>query len=255
MAYNAGVPTPFYHLSVAGELLQHPNLPEPVQTFLQEYRCDFFLGKTAPDVQTVSGQTRPETHFFNVPLSSKTPAWEKMFDRFPQLAQADSLPPSQRAFIAGYICHLQADVTWVWDIFLPNFGLDLLWGSFKHRLFLHNVLRAYLDEQILADLQDGIGTCMQGVQPNGWLPFVRDQDLVKWRDLLAGQLRPGAQIQTVEVFAKRQGVSPEEFSAYLRSEERLESELFSHVTRQELVEYRQTLVEDNINLLKAYFAR
>lgn len=214
----------------------------------------FFFGKTAPDVQVISGQPRPETHFFNVPFLGKTPAWEKMLAEYPQLTQPNLLPPAQRAFIAGYLCHLQADVAWIREIFLPNFGLEARWGDFKHRLLLHNVLRAYLDAGILAALPAGIGKCLQGVRPQGWLPFIFDEHLVEWRDYLAGQLRPGAEVQTIEVFAQRQGVPPDTFAAYLGSEARLDSDLFSRVSRQELVEYRDTLVEENISLLKTYFS-
>ena len=74
------MPTPFYHLSLAQELLTHPSLPEPINQFLRMRRCEFMFGNTAPDVQVVSGQARQETHFFNLPiLAGDRPAWEQDF--------------------------------------------------------------------------------------------------------------------------------------------------------------------------------
>ena len=59
---------------------------------------------------------------------------------------------AQAAFLAGYICHLQADWLWVNQIFEPIFGHSCTWGDHPQRLYIHNVLRAYLDRLILAEL-------------------------------------------------------------------------------------------------------
>jgi hypothetical protein len=88
--------------------------------------------------------------------------------------------------------------------------------------------------------------------PDRWLPFVDDYYLVQWRDLLAGQLCEGCQANTVEVFAARQGVSPQDYYDLLQSEERLELEIFSRLPRPGLVEYRQNLLMDNVLLLANY---
>lgn len=252
MAYNPDVPTPFYHLSVAYEIGEHPALPVGIKDFLAENWSAFLFGKTAPDVQVVSRQSRQATHFYTVPPEGKTPAWERMFSTHPTLACPGRLPPAQAAFIAGYICHLEADEAWLWDIFLPIFGPDATWETFRQRVYLHNVMRAYLDRRVLAHLPDGIGERMQAAQPHAWLPFVEDAYLVQWRDLVAGQLQPGAKIQTVEVFAGRQGVNVEDFYKLLNSEERMDAEIFQRLPRTQLMVYRQNLVLANIALLKAY---
>ncbi len=246
------VPTPFYHLSIAQELLHHPDLPPQISAFLQQNQCAFALGKTAPDVQTITGDKRENTHFFRVPPLTKKPAWQVLFSRYPQLAVAADLGAEYAAFMAGYICHLQADQLWIKMIFLPYFGLKVNWQGFETRLFRHNVLRTYIDERIIQDLPDETGDCLQQVQPHSWLPFASDESLRRWRDLLAEQLQPEGNSRTAEVFAERMHVPLDDLLAVIRSEARMEEEVFSHLPRQLLVEYRHKLIQDNLELLASY---
>jgi hypothetical protein len=125
-------------------------------------------------------------------------------------------------------------------------------GAFPKRLYLHNVLRSYLDLEILPDISNGITTNLKNTTPQGWLPFVQDFHLNTWRDFLTQQLEPGASVKTVEVFAARQGVSPEKYYQLLGSEDRMEAELFAHLPREQLLLYRQSLIDANVKLIRAY---
>ena len=248
------MPTPFYHLSVAEEILASPGLDPGVSDFLHTHTAAFLLGKTAPDVQSLSGQPRLETHFYRVPLTSKAMPWERMFSRFPQIGDPARLDPAQAAFLSGYICHLQADVIWITDLFVPYF-LPRVTKNYRREVgYLHNVLRAYLDEQIVPDLQEGIGACLDSVDPAGWLPFVEDRWMQEWQNFLAEQLMPGAEIKTVEVFAARSDVAVDNFHALLHDEARMEEEVFTFVPREVLIEYRNKLVSANLNLLSEFLA-
>ncbi len=247
------MPTPFYHLSVAEELLNQVALPASMQQFLLQYRGAFLLGNTAPDVQVISGQPREATHFFNLPIRKGDQlAWVQCLLDYPSLASYQELPPVRAAFMTGYLCHLQADWLWVKEIFAPIFGLYTRWGTFPQRLYLHNVLRAYLDREIIPALGNGTNAHLQATRPDQWLPFVEDVFLWQWRDFLSAQLHPGAQTLTVEVFARRQGVAPQEFQGLLDSEERMEKEIFHHIARSNLEFYRQKLVEANLELIRSY---
>jgi len=213
------------------------------------------FGNTAPDVQVVSGQARQETHFFNLPiLAGDRPAWAGIFVEFPQLAVFGVLPSTQVAFLAGYVCHLQADWLWVNDIFAPFFGPRCSWATFRQRLYYHNVLRAYLDTHILPELPKGMDACLSQVEPKSWLPFVADHHLVEWRDLLSPQLQAGGNIQTVEVFSSRQGISPPEYYALLASESRMQQEIFNHFPLELVNLYRQKVLKENIHLLSDIMA-
>jgi hypothetical protein len=249
------MPTPFYHLSLAEELINHSELPEPVSQFLQARRCEFLFGNTAPDVQVISGQPRFMTHFFNLPIQEDDlPAWEVILAEYPKLAFTKELPISHSAFLAGYLCHLQADWLWVKSIFAPIFGPRCSWGTFRQRLYYHNVMRAYLDLQILPELPADMSACLGQVRAKDWLPFVQDHYLGEWCNLLYSQLKPGAAIRTVEVFSSRQGISAPEYYALLASEERMQREIFTHLPIGLIEDYRQQVLDENIHLLSDYLA-
>src|SRR4030042_6881102 len=253
--YNFRVPTPFYHLSLADQLLKHPHLPEKIGHFLQNSLCGFLFGNPAPDVQVIAGQPRQETHFFNLPIQTGDPlAWELILSYHPNLAVAEQLPPLQVAFLAGYLCHLQADWLWVKDIFAPIFGPHCSWGTFRQRLYYHNVLRAYLDLQILPKLHPGLDECLDQVEPEGWLPFVQDRYLVAWRALFSPQLWQGAEFQTVEYFSSRQGIAAPEYYALLASAERMQQEVFEHLPLQLVHAFNQRVLAANAHLLSDYLA-
>lgn len=248
------MPTPFYHLSIAEELLATADLDPQVSGFLHTHKAAFMLGKTAPDVQSLSGQPRFDTHFYRVPLSSAAQPWERMFSRFPQIGDPSRLDPAHAAFISGFICHLQADIIWITDLFVPYFLPRVTKGYRKQVGYLHNVLRAYLDERIVPDLQADTGACLDSVDPSGWLPFVEDRWMTAWQHFLAGQLMPGAKIKTVEVFAARSDVAVDDFLALLHDEGRMAEEVFAFVPREVLIEYRHKLVAANRQLLSEFLA-
>ncbi len=230
-------------------------MPAAVSQFLRTYRGEFLFGSTAPDVQVVSGQPREVTHFFDLPIQAgDPPAWDCFLTTYPDLAVCSGLPASQTAFLAGYLCHLQADWLWVKGIFAPVFGPRCSWGTFHQRLYYHNVLRAYLDLQILPGLPMDVGTCLGRALPDDWLPFVEDHYLAAWRDLLSEQLVPGAAIQTVEVFSSRQGISAPEYYALLASEERMNIEVFEHLPLELVERYNKQVLAANIQLLSDYLA-
>lgn len=235
------------------ELLQHPSLAQSARRVLEEQKGEFLFGNTAPDVQVVSGQAREATHFFELPIHPlDQPAWLRLQQLYPESGLAANMPPSRRAFMAGYICHLQADWYWVLEIFMPVFGLRSKWETFGKRLYLHNVLRSYLDREFLPGLKNGATASLAHIQPAYWLPFVEDRYLVEWRDFLAGQLLPGASVQTVEVFAARQGISPDEYYRMLDSQEAMDREIFSRLPHNSLDLYRSQLVLQNIQFLNVY---
>lgn len=175
-----------------------------------------------------------------------------MILEYPGLNQPANLTPSRAAFIAGYLIHLQADWIWVLDIFQPVFGPHQTWGTFSKRLYLHNVLRAYLDEKVILALPLDVVVILRPTRPHQWLPFVEDAFLIKWRDYLCDQLQQGDRSETVEVFASRHGINPAAFHSMINSEERMERDIFVHLTRQQLNDYRDRLVTQNIEFLQDY---
>jgi len=65
--FKTDMPTPFYHLFIVKELLSRQILPVDIQQLLEEHLEVFSMGCVAPDVQTLSGQSRYDTHFIKLP--------------------------------------------------------------------------------------------------------------------------------------------------------------------------------------------
>lgn len=247
------MPTPFYHLSIAQDLSEHPDLDPRLRSFLADNLGAFLLGNTAPDVQVISGQDRSATHFFSVPIppNSQVP-WKQMVAEYSLEIRPEKNKPLKAAFTAGYLCHLQADWIWVKDIFEPVFGPRQSWETFNRRLYLHNVLRSYLDEKVIASLPPAVVDALQKTIPQSWLPFIQIEFLVKWREYISDQLQSGEKTRTIEVFASRHGIDPAAFQEMISSEERMDAEVFARISRQQLDDYRVGLLSRNISLLEDY---
>lgn len=240
------MPTPFYHLRLARQLL--PASPPLIQT----HAAEFYLGNIAPDAQNISGQTREATHFFDVPMKDSTPASQALFRLHPGLADSAQLPPAQAAFLTGYLCHLALDQQWIADIFDPIFGLDADWSNFRHRLFIHNVLRVYLDHLDWPFLRDGVGETLCRAQPDRWLPFLADPALRGWRDFVAHQLADGAEAQTIAVFAQRMSLPPAEFETLLQSPPAMQTQIFDRIPLAALDDFRARGLDLSREVIKEY---
>lgn len=240
------------HLALAEEILRGDALPPTIRRLLTQQRGPFLLGHTAPDVQTVSGQARDETHFYSIPRTSDRPAYETLFAAHPVLARAESLPPAQAAFVAGYIGHLLLDELWLDDIFQRYFLQD--WSTLRERLFLHNVLRTWMDRQDQQRLNGTVTTALRKAEPRGWLSFVSDKHLRAWRDWLVEQLGPRHSVQTAKVFAQRMGVSVAKMEAMLRSPQQMEEHVFRHIPRSALQSFHETGYARSVALITQYLA-
>ena len=244
------MPTPIQHLATAEEILQREDLPPVARRLLAQQRGPFLLGNTAPDVQTISGQQRSETHFYSLSDVSDHPAYETLFAVHPALARTHMLSPDRVAFYAGYIAHLLLDQLWLERIFRRHFWAG--WGDRRERLFLHNVLRTWMDRQDRARLDGSVTTALYGVNPCGWLPFVRDEHLLAWRDWLVDQLGPGSAVRTAEVFAQRMGTPVADIEAMLRSPQRMKERVFVRIPPSVLVSFRDVGYEQGVEMIGQY---
>ena len=246
------MPTPIMHLVLAEEILHSDDLPLAARRLLIRQRGPFLLGNTAPDVQTISGQPRKETHFCTVPRTTDRPTCEALFAAHPHLAHAESLPPAQAAFIAGYLAHLALDEVWLAAVYERHFLGD--WGSRREQLFLHNVLRIWMDARDQQRLNGSVSVALCKAMPQDWLPFVGDEHLRTLRDWLVGQLGPGGRVQTAEVFARRMDVPVAEMEAVLRSPRQMEERIFGRISRAELESFRDTGYARSIASINRYLA-
>lgn len=247
------MPTPVNHLVMAQEIRKDERLTGSVRRALEVDWGPFLLGNAAPDAQTVSHQPRRETHFYDIPPSDETTAHRAFLAAHPELARPEALAPDHAAFIAGYLAHLVADEAWWRQVFNPCFGIDAEWGEWRERIFLHNVLRTHLDRVDQSRLNGSVVGALEQAEPHHWLPFVTDDVLVSWRDLIVAQLLPGEHVRTAEVFAERMHVSPAQVEEALDSPDQM-ARIFGHASRADLARYRSGVLRRSVELINAYLA-
>jgi len=244
------MPTPATHLALAQEMLRRNDLSPAARRLLKDQQGPFLLGHTAPDVKTVSGQERETSHFYTIPRTSDRPAYQALFDAHPELACADRLSTSQATFVAGYIAHLSLDELWLDEVFRRYFLQD--WGPLRDRLFLHNVLRTWLDAQDRASLEETAVQELRQAELDHWLPFIEDEHLRTWRDWLIEQLAPGQTMETAAVFAERLGVQTADIEAVVQSPGQMEKRVFGHFPRYALHFFREQGYKDSVRIVDWY---
>ena len=247
------MPTPATHLVSAQVMLDAGDLSASARRLVSQEPGAFMLGHTAPDVKTITGERREVSHFYTVPRASRRSACQVLLDSYPALRDVEVLSTPQAAFVAGYLAHLLMDELWLVDVFQPFFLRD--WGAPAERMFLHNVLRTWIDQRDQRKLNGVVSQVLRTAEPDGWLPFVEDHHLRRWRDWLADQLAPGSTMETAEVLAPRVGATPEEMNAVARSPEQMESRVFSRFPRYALRAFRSKSQTITTRLINWYVSR
>ena len=89
------MPTPFYHIVIAEEILEDSRLNTPVQDLLADFFSAFLFGNVAPDVQAVASYTREDTHFFSIDNVGNNVAYKAMLSKHKELSNTRLLPSLQ----------------------------------------------------------------------------------------------------------------------------------------------------------------
>jgi hypothetical protein len=197
-------------------MLEPRELPAGCVARLRAHLGAYYLGNTAGDVQTVTGQPRIETHHYRLKhlRDAAFDAVAAMLTAYPQLADPYALDPAHAAFLSGYWLHLIWDEVWAREVFMPLYYDAPRWPDWQTRVLHHNALRVILDQRAQAALRDRpeIVTQMREARPTGWLPFAPDAALRRWRDWLTAQLADPEEVETQRVFAARMEVSEAQFA-------------------------------------------
>lgn len=202
------VPTPFQHLVYAHRVYRHPSMPVDVRRVLEPAYGAYLLGATAADIQSITGQSRVETHFYRLTDLGQRAAVDTLFTTYPAWRDPARLDPAHAAFVTGYLVHLIWDELWAEDIFIPFYRDAEQWPDRLSYFLHHNALRVLLDREaykLICSMGDWADD-LRRVTFQGWLPFAPDWALERWRIWLVEQLENVAQVQTAEVFAARMHV-------------------------------------------------
>ena len=227
------MPTPFTHLRIAQDLLGDERLAPIYRELLRRQTPAFQLGGIVADARVASGVGREVTHFYAYgrPISERP--WRLMLREFGSLSQPRD--EAHLAFLAGYVAHLATDEAWALKMVRPQFW-ERDWLGVERRdkfLALHLILTV-MDERDEVELAPWQAASLKRSEPDGWLPFMSDDILRGWRDLVARQIVPGGESETLAIFGRRLKRDPAEIRAVLDDPARMERTLWRHVPREEL---------------------
>jgi hypothetical protein len=221
------MPTPFTHLYTIQTLLTDPAVPPPYRAALQAERGAFLLGSVVPDARVDAPDPRAATHFYNYHDGIQHEPWQRMLEQNPTLHTPSSA--AHRAFIAGYIAHIAMDTVWSRDMMLPHFA-NGDWGKdIKWRFFVLHLILIDMDERDLNRLPSDIAAVMRPTLPERWLPFMPDDVIVGWRDMIDAQIRPDGETKTFEIFGERVGKTPEALRATWEDSAFMAQEVWAHI--------------------------
>jgi len=247
------MPTPFMHLHIAEMIREQAGENGRFSSILSASWPAFYLGSVAADCQELAGVSREATHFYSIPPKAGNQAYPRMLAEYPQLADSKSLLPEQAMFVAAYSVHLMYDLIWFRDVLIPYFVNAKQWAAaFEERLMVHQIVLTYLDKLAYDALPETAVTTLSSAKPNHWLPFISDEVLCQWQDLLVPQLEPAGELETINVYAERLNITPAEFAANLDSSEWMDTHVFQYIPVGGIQAKMETAVTDSITLICNY---
>lgn len=240
------------HLQMAERIRASERLEPDIRDLILENYSAFYLGNVSPDYQAICDIPREETHFYKLPPELDNQGYDRMLARHPDLANAVRLAPNKAVFIAGYSIHLRLDLRWYHEVLIPYFLTGDGWDDHRQRFIIHNTLLTYLDMLAVETLPENAAEILSGAVPDYDLTFARDSNLAVWRDMLVDQLQPGAMLRTVEIYAERLRMSPEEFAANLEEPAWMDEHVFAKVPVEKVQDMLTDAVNESIDIISDY---
>jgi hypothetical protein len=225
------MPTPFSHLAVAEQLLVDEAVSPDQRAFIEAERSAFLLGNIAADARVSSGLRREQTHFYAYGQPIEGRLWRLMLQQHPTLNEPMS--DAQRVFLAGYVAHLTMDEIWTLEMVRPEFR-EREWRTPEHRFLMLHLILSFMDDRDYRVLSDWQRETLAAAGPNGWTPFMTDDDLRGWRDFIAEQFPPDGSSQTLDIFAQRVKVPAETLHDLLHSPDELNAALWQYIPLEKL---------------------
>ncbi len=226
------------HMVAAQRLINDPEFPQA--DFVQAHWGEFLLGCISPDAHHRGKLTREDTHFFAYHPKVEPHAVPAMLAAHPNLTNGAVSNEAQRAFVAGYLSHLEMDEVWCEDMLFPEF-VQAKWPSRETSHFMLHVLLGWMDARDYLQLGASHQSALAGASPNHWLAFFPDDALTAWRDVVANQISPVGTSQTVEILGKRIPQGIDGLATILQSPQRLDTELWVQLTPDKMAAVEQTM--------------
>jgi hypothetical protein len=216
------------HLRAAHQFLNDTDIPQNLRNDLARgpHLGAFLLGNVAPDARVSGGMSRGQTHFFEYAAKIEPNAGDAMLAAHPSLKSAEG---EQRMFVAGYLAHIAMDVVWAEVMLYPYFYQRDDWADDITRYNMLHVLLCHLDTRDFRQWDANFPDALTAAQPDNWLPFLPDDDLAQWRDLVANQICVSCESRTLEVLGKRVKIGVEGLRRILDDPAKMQSEIWNYV--------------------------
>jgi hypothetical protein len=120
------------------------------------------------------------------------------------------------------------------------------------RFLMLHILLITLDERDLARLDASLMECLRDVPVHRWLPFLSDEVLREWGNLIYRQIMPGGESETLAVYGVRVGKTTEQLRAILDSPEQMQRDLWAHVTPEKTAEVEAHMLDHARTQMIAY---
>lgn len=238
------------HMAVAHRLREDEHVTGAAREQIGAHWGAFLLGNIAADARVSSGLQRRDTHFFDYQPVLKPSPHTVMLAAHPELRVSAVNSPAQAVFVAGYCAHLAMDEVWCTDVLYPLFD-D--WGSPRQRFEMLHMLLGALDERDYLALPRSDFDPLFRSQPDNWLPFMSDADLVGWRNVIAEQIAPGASSRTFEIFSARIQRTASDLADFIHDAEQMQRGLWANVPRQAIEQIEAKMYTHARHVMVDYF--
>jgi len=210
-------------------LIDDTAVPQAYHDLIMAHLPAFQLGSIVADARVASGLGRETTHFYSYNHPIVEHPWRVMLDEHPSLKQPHD--EAHLSFLAGYVAHLATDESWALKMVRPYFGREWQGVERHEKFFALHLILTYMDERDEAGLESWQAEKLMTCVPDHWLPFMSDDTLCAWRDLVAEQITPDGDSQTLPIFGKRLGLDINFIRQTLDDPDEMHRRLWQHIPK------------------------
>ncbi|MEX2236584.1 MAG: zinc dependent phospholipase C family protein [Dehalococcoidia bacterium] len=225
--------------------------------------CDeqggYLLGSTAPDIRVLTRWDRQLTHFFDIFNFDDQHGVEGLFDAHPQVAKASLLNAESRAFMAGYLTHLEADEAWINLVYRPYFGVGSDLEGDNRANVLDRVLQYELERRVREDqgFMESCATALSKAALDIEVGFLERETLERWREVNLDVVARPPDWDRFRHIASRHlrdaGIETmEAIDAFMTTIPDLLTETHTHVTQQKVDEFMDLARERSLASVREY---
>lgn len=228
--------------------------------FVHDNLGSCFLGSTTPDIRAMTKWDREHTHFAPLSLEAVGDGTRRMFELYPELADAGSNNPATRAFVLGYVSHLTADELWITTMYRPHFAKGrTLAETDEEAQMWDRAIQLDMDRQAHEEL-DGFSLTSQVIcngEEGVEIDFLSPEALAEWREWVKRFMSWEFDWQRLKRALNRMYRDNNDVQdmvdRFLADMPASLDAIYDKVTRERVEAYRQASVEQTLLLVKEYF--